>query len=200
MISLCRDMGLCFSLWACHRELYPWETSFLIVFVCLFVCLFFVFSSFGPRLQHMEVPKLGLELELQLPAYTTATAAATAMPDPSRACDLHHSSRQCWILNPLSRARDRTHVLMDTNHVHYLRATPELPGGTFFKTSVNDGLPQKGLNLHVPHVWVSTRLPWAVLIVWIGTPKLHECRVVISNSRKKKKTHTKKQKNPSCLH
>ena len=38
------------------------------------------------------------ELETQLPAYTTATAK----PDPSRFCDLRHSSRQCPILNPLS--------------------------------------------------------------------------------------------------
>ena len=32
----------------------------------------------GPHLRHMEVPRLGVELELQLPAYTTATA----MPGP----------------------------------------------------------------------------------------------------------------------
>ena len=35
----------------------------------------------------MEVPRLGVELELQPPAYTTATAT----PDPSRACNLYHS-------------------------------------------------------------------------------------------------------------
>ena len=35
------------------------------------------------------------ELELQLPAYTTATAR----PDLSRVCNLHHSSQQQWILN-----------------------------------------------------------------------------------------------------
>ena len=28
--------------------------------------------------------------------------------DLSRICDLHHSSRQCWILNPLSKVRDWT--------------------------------------------------------------------------------------------
>uniref|UniRef100_A0A8D0PDY6 Odorant binding protein 2B n=1 Tax=Sus scrofa TaxID=9823 RepID=A0A8D0PDY6_PIG len=53
---------------------------------------------------------VGVQLELQLPAYATATA----MPDPSHICNLHHSSRQCQILNPLSEARDRTHVLLDT--------------------------------------------------------------------------------------
>ena len=45
---------------------------------------------------------LGVELELQLPAYTTATAVG----DPSRVCDLHHRSRQRWVLNLLNTARD----------------------------------------------------------------------------------------------
>ena len=53
-------------------------------------------------LRHMEVPRLGGELELQLLAYTTATAT----PDLSQVCDVYHSSQQCWILNPLSEARD----------------------------------------------------------------------------------------------
>ena len=32
---------------------------------------------------------------------------------------LHHSSRQCWILNPLIKARDGTCILMDISRVHY---------------------------------------------------------------------------------
>ena len=43
-------------------------------------------------------------------AYTTATA----MPDLSHACDLHHSLWQCQILNPLSEARDETCMLTET--------------------------------------------------------------------------------------
>ena len=35
----------------------------------------------------MEVPRLGVESELQLPAFTTATE----MPDPSLTCNLHRS-------------------------------------------------------------------------------------------------------------
>ena len=31
--------------------------------------------------------------------------------------NLHHSSWQCWFLNPLSKARDQTHILMDTSQV-----------------------------------------------------------------------------------
>ena len=32
---------------------------------------------------------------------------------------LHHSSWQPWILNPLSMARDETHILMDTSGLLY---------------------------------------------------------------------------------
>jgi len=71
------------------------------------------FSFLGPHPQHTEVPRLGVELELQLSAYTTATA----MPDLSCICDLHHSSWQHWILNPLSKARDWTCIIMDTSQV-----------------------------------------------------------------------------------
>ena len=61
----------------------------------------------------MEVPRLGVESELQLLAYTTATA----MPNLSHVCDLRHSSQQCQLLNPLSEARDRIHILMHTSWV-----------------------------------------------------------------------------------
>ena len=57
----------------------------------------------------MEVPRLGVELELQLPACTTATA----MPDPS----LHLRSWQRRILHPLSEARGQMHILTDTSRV-----------------------------------------------------------------------------------
>ena len=44
------------------------------------------------------------------------------MRDPSHICDLHHSSRQCRILNPLSKARDRTHNLMVSSQIRFRRA------------------------------------------------------------------------------
>ena len=34
-------------------------------------------------------------------AAAAATATATAMPDSSHICDLYHSSKQHWVLNPL---------------------------------------------------------------------------------------------------
>ena len=61
-------------------------------------------------MRHLEVLRLGVELELQLPTYATAIA----MPDPSHVCDLHHSLGQNRILNPLREARDQTCILMDT--------------------------------------------------------------------------------------
>ena len=60
------------------------------VFVFCFLCL---------QLRHVEVPRLGVESELQLPAYGTATATW----DPSRVCNL------CF--------RDRTRILVDTSWV-----------------------------------------------------------------------------------
>ena len=74
--------------------------------------IFFFFFYFLPFLGlhrwHMEVIRLGVESELQPPAY----ARAKATRDPSRVGNLHHSSQQCGILNPLSKGRDRTHNLM----------------------------------------------------------------------------------------
>ena len=62
----------------------------------------YVFVFLGPHLQHMEVPRLGVELEMPLLAYTKTTGTR----DPSHICNLHHSSRLCWILNSLGEARD----------------------------------------------------------------------------------------------
>ena len=73
-----------------------------------------------PHLRHMKVPRLGVKSELQLLTYATVTATR----DPSRVCNLHHSSRQHRILNPLSKVRDRTHILMDPSRVGYFTAEP----------------------------------------------------------------------------
>ena len=68
----------------------------------MFKNFFFVFLPFlGPLQWHMEVPRLGVQSELQLPA----CARATAMQDLSHICKLDRSSQECWILNPLSKAR-----------------------------------------------------------------------------------------------
>ena len=85
----------------------------------------------------MKVPRLGVESELQLPAYATATA----IPDPGCICDIHHRSCECWILNPLNKVRDRTCILMNTIQIHFhwaMMGTPRrviLPIVTFTRAT-----------------------------------------------------------------
>ena len=71
----------------------------------------------------MEVLRLGVKLELYLPAHTTATA----MQDQSHIWDLQHSSWQRWILNPLDKLKAQTCVLMDVG-----QRTLSYDGNTFF--------------------------------------------------------------------
>jgi len=106
----------------CHESSFSFNMKFFLRFsscfltlggggcvcVCLLVC-FFVFL--GPHPWHTEVFRLGVKLELQLPA------CATAIADLSHVCDQHHSSQQCWTLNPLSEAGDRTRILMDSSWI-----------------------------------------------------------------------------------
>ena len=93
--------------------------SFFWIFVYLFV-----FCFLGPHLQHMEVPRLGVQSELLLPASTTATAT----PDLSCICDLHHSSWQHRILNPLSRGQGSNLHLMVSGRIRFCCAMKGAPG------------------------------------------------------------------------
>ena len=63
----------------------------------------------------------------------TAAGLRHSTWDLSRVCDLYHSSWQCQMLNPLSKARDCTHILMDTSWVHYCCAMMGTPGICFLK-------------------------------------------------------------------
>ena len=90
-----------------------WDHFF---FVCLFCFL-------GPHPWHMKVPGLGVESELQLLAYT----AAIATRDLSHICDLHHSSGQHQIPDPLIEARDWTCILMNTSRIRFCCATMGTP-------------------------------------------------------------------------
>ena len=96
--------------------------SFLSFF--LFFAFFFFFLLFG------VAPAAYGKSELQMPAYTMAT------PDPSCVCDVHHSSQQQWILNPLIKARDQAQIFMDTSQAHYYWATM---GTSHFPTLDRDG-------------------------------------------------------------
>ena len=79
----------------------------------LFICLFFGF------------------FRAALEAYGGSQARG---PIRTAAASLHHSWWQRCILNPLSKARDRTLVLMDTRQVHYRWATMGTLGTLIFNS------------------------------------------------------------------
>ena len=100
-----------------------WFTIYTLCSWHLFIyLLIYLFCFLGVHPGHMEVPGLGVQSELQLPAYVIATA----MLDLSQVWDLHHSSRQHQIPNPLREVRDQTHNLMVTSQIHFCCARKEL--------------------------------------------------------------------------
>ena len=63
--------NICFFLYKlmCFQKFLQWA---LYSFIYLFIYLFIYSVYLGPYPWHMEVPRLGVQLELQLPAYATA--------------------------------------------------------------------------------------------------------------------------------
>ena len=97
------------------------------VYLCYFQMtgfLSFFLSFLGP----MQVPRLGVLLELQLLAYTTATA----MWHLSHVCDLYHNSQPGWTLT--HEARPGIKPVSSCMLVRFISAVPqwELPRFSFF--------------------------------------------------------------------
>ena len=120
--SICHGCGhkifLKNAFWVLHFFILPFAIGKMLMesqTFFLFLFFFFFFFFLGPHLGHMEVPRLGVQSGLHLLAFNTAKA----MPDPSRMCNLHHSSWQHQIPNPLNKARDRIRILMDTRQIHF---------------------------------------------------------------------------------
>ena len=93
-------------------------TAFFFFFFCLFRTTSTAFGSSQDR------GRIG-----------TATATATATQDLSHVCDVYPSSQQHQILNPWSRTRDWTHILMATSQVHFCWATMGTPSYVNFCSS-----------------------------------------------------------------
>ena len=74
---------------------------------------FFIFKIFRAA----SVAYVGSQARGRIGAAAAGLATATAMRDPSCICDLHHSSEQRRILNPLSGTRNRTCIRMDASRV-----------------------------------------------------------------------------------
>ena len=78
---------------------------------CTFVFFSFLFRA-APEAAYGSSQASG-----QIGAATTSYTTATATQDPSCIRNLPRSLQQRRILNPLSVARDRTHILRDTSQV-----------------------------------------------------------------------------------
>ena len=77
---------------------FSWGSLFFLISMIIYL---FIFVFLPPHPWHMEVPRLGIEWELQLPA----TATVTATRDPSCICNIHHSSQQCGSFTHWARPR-----------------------------------------------------------------------------------------------
>ena len=83
MVSKC---GLNLHLWV-QLNIFIWLKGHLCFFLVWTVCSSCpVLFLLGPQVRHVEVPRLGVKLELQLLAFTTATE----MSHLSHICELHH--------------------------------------------------------------------------------------------------------------
>ena len=95
-------------------------------------------------------------------AAAAAYATVKAIQDASHICDLHHSSEQCQILNPLSKVRDWTHILMVISQVHYCWATMGTPKNPF------------RFRVFCGHLQTCTR--WNIWITIVKVPRLVQTR------------------------
>ena len=125
------------------------------------------FFFWGSHLWHIDVSRPGVELELQLPAYATATATW----DPSCICDLHCSCNDrasihwtrpgskpassqtlCWVLNLLSHNRNS----------NFLIAVHLKPSEIKKCSSVQTGL----LTISGMHLCIQDESKWNWILVW----------------------------------
>ena len=64
----------------------------------------------------MEVPRLEVELGMQLPAYTMVIVMLD-LSHISDLCQIYATTHSAGSLNPLNEARDQTHIFMGTSWV-----------------------------------------------------------------------------------
>ena len=101
------------------------------------ILYFFQFFFFGlfraaPAAYEGSQARSRILMEVWPLAYTTATAT----PDTRHVCNLHHISCQCWILNSLSEAGDRTYILMDASQIHSTEPNGNSSFSKFFFVSM----------------------------------------------------------------
>ena len=73
----------------------------------------------------------------------------------SRVCGPHQSSRKCWILNPLSEAKDRTLIFVYSSRVCYHWATAGTPTASEILCG---NISLTSINLNLSHCYTTLRL------------------------------------------
>ena len=100
------------------------------IFLFSFLLFFFSFSFLLFRATGCL---LGSRARGQIGATTASLHNSHTTQDPSHVCNLHHSSWQCWILNPLViEARDGTWNLMVPSQIRFRCATTGTPNWWYF--------------------------------------------------------------------
>ena len=97
--------------------------------ICILFCYFRkCFLSF-PFLFFRATPTayIGSQARGWIGAVAASLCYSTAMWHLIHVCNLHHSSQQGWIPDPLSEARDRICLLMDTSQICFCCATMGTP-------------------------------------------------------------------------
>ena len=89
---------------------HSWELGEVLQFLISFLLFFFLLFRAAPVAYGSFLARGQIR--------ATAARTTTAIRDLSHICNLHHS----WILNPLSEARDWTHILMDASWARYPEA------------------------------------------------------------------------------
>ena len=127
--------------------------------IILFICLLF-----------RAVPKAyGSSQARSWAEATTASLCHSHSNTGSRVCDLHHSSSQCRIFNPLSEARNWNHILMDTGQIHFCWATTGTPEQNLDQPELTDmcALPRDSeFNIPESRYFASESGSNCCLVIW----------------------------------
>ena len=102
--------------------------SVFVCFVCWLVCVL-VFRA-APAAYGSS------QARGQIGAKAASIHHSQRIQELNHICDLHHSSQQRWIPDPLSEARDQICILMDTSRIHFCCITMGTRAGSKFSLSL----------------------------------------------------------------
>ena len=124
---------LCSRNW--HNTVNSLILIYFIIIIFIFICLFiyFAFSRATPMAYGGSQTRglIGAVAAGLCHSYSNS-GSELLQAAPSHVCNLHHSLWQCWFLNPLSEAKDRTHNLIIVSRIHFHCTTTGTPLIFFF--------------------------------------------------------------------